>query len=464
MNKRLHQYRLLWRAAHAQAHPRAAAMLLGIGVILTVAVTAFAASLEGTSAALGWAMCAPAFLLLFDWSVVFLPAALGLNSPANAQLVPGARRRIIELALLIWLVAIGLLAAGLQFWPEAFRVILIAAICATLGIATAMTGSSMGLMLMLPIFAASLGTSVLPQWLRDAALEPMVLALLATGLVPLGILVIRSLFPQAGDRHWAMLSIRLGMGALNAGAVDWSPGWYWLQRLMLRRVNVTREPGALMLRGLGPNLTASVASGAVGGGAVIAIMNWWGRQGFIADMGPASLVATSSILIGFLFLASNASYWITHTRGEQALVRLAPAIPFKAAHFNHLLARAMVRQGLAVWSIMMVTTVLLALLSGARGIELVRQVCVCGMTLPALALMLRDHARRTHWGPVFLVLLAIMLSCIGPLAGIVGVKLLGLPFWPTATAIALVLTAVLVRQRWHLMCEAPIAFPAGRME
>ena len=172
---------------------------------------------------------------------------------------------------------------------------------------------------------------------------------------------------------------------------------------MLRRVSVPRKPGALMLRGLGPNLTVSVASGAVGGGAVIAIMNWLGRKGFIADMGPASVVATSAILIGFLFLASNASYWITHTRGEQALVRLAPAIPFPATRFNSLLARAMLRQGLAVWSIIMVTTVLLALVSGARGIELVRQVCVCGMTLPALALMLRDHARRTHWGPVFLI-------------------------------------------------------------
>ena len=85
------------------------------------------------------------------------------------------------------------------------------------------------------------------------------------------------------------------------------------------------------------------------------------------------------------------------------------------------------------------------------------------MVLPALALALRDHARTPSWGIGFVWLLAVGLALIGPLAGSILFMLFGLPFWACATLAAIVLAALLVRQRWRLMVRAPFAFPAARL-
>ena len=85
------------------------------------------------------------------------------------------------------------------------------------------------------------------------------------------------------------------------------------------------------------------------------------------------------------------------------------------------------------------------------------------MTLPTLALALRDHARSRAW-PVFgMWAVAIGLSYTSPLVGIGAYGLFGLPFWPSALAAAFALTGALLASRLRLMRAAPIAFPAGRL-
>ncbi|MEF9929968.1 MAG: hypothetical protein RR804_19280, partial [Massilia sp.] len=89
---------------------------------------------------------------------------------------------------------------------------------------------------------------------------------------------------------------------------------------------------------------------------------------------------------------------------------------------------------------------------------------LCCVTLPALALMLRDHARAPRWGMVFYGLAALGLSFISPIVAVFGARWLGWPVWSIATPIALVLTAMLVQRRWGRMCGASMAFPVGRLD
>jgi len=464
VSARLVQYRLLWQAAHAQAHPRAQAILWSVIVILTVAVTALMGAVHGAQVAAGWALSTPAGGLLFAWTMAFIPSALGLNHPANAQLVPGMRRRLIELALLVWFAAIGLLAAGLQLIPDASHLVLPWAMAMTLGVATLMAGVGAGVVLMLPFFFPFLSTGW-QAWLRDAATQPGVMPLLATGMAILAVPVVWTLFPSGGERHWAMLEHRTlmmdgsGKGGFLAGLKPYVP-----QRLRQRRPSAQGTPGALLLRALGPDLFALTAWGSLGAALAFAGITWHLRGTPAAgDPAPIWLISGSFILC-FPLLAAAVPAMLVRTRGEQALVRLAPLSPIDPARFNKLLARTMLRQGLAIWAWISAATLLLAFAGGVRGMELVWQACVCCMTLPALAVVLRDHAHMPRLGALFYGLAAVGLGCIGPIAGVVGFKWLGLSWWSVAMVTALMLTAVLVRHRWRLMCAAPIAFPAGRLD
>ncbi len=221
MSARLGQYRMLWQAAHAQIHPRAQTVLWSAVVILTVAVASLMGAVYGVLTGLGWALCTSAGLMLFDWTMAFVPGALGLNTPANAQLVPAMRARLVELVLLVWLAAVGLLAAGLQLIPAASHLVLPFTMAGTLGVTTLFAGVGAGLVLMLPFFFPYL-TEGWQGWLRDAAAQPGVMPLLAAAMVLPVVPVVRALFPRGGERHWAMREhlARLSGGSGSSAMFD----------------------------------------------------------------------------------------------------------------------------------------------------------------------------------------------------------------------------------------------------
>jgi hypothetical protein len=461
MSARLQQYRMLWQAAHAHIHPRAQTVLWSAIVILTVAVAALMGAVYGVLAGLGWALCTPAGLLLFDWTFAFVPGALGVNTPANAQLVPAMRGRLVELVLLVWLAAVGLLAAGLQLIPAASHLVLPFAMAGTLGVAMLIASVGAGMVLMLPFFFSFLSEGW-QGWLRDAALQPGVVPLLAAALVLLAVPAVRSLFPRGGERHWAM---REHLALLSGGSALWEGTRRYSVRRFLARYGPQRHtPGALLLRALGPDLFYLMASTTLGVALAFAAITWHLRGTLIAHETVPTMVMIGAVMLCFLFPAAAVPFWLARTRGEQALVRLAPVSPVDPVRFNALLARVMLRQGLAIWAWASAVALLLALASGARGIELVWQACLCCVTLPVLALMLRDHARTPRWGMVFYGVAALGLSFIGPIVAVFGAKWLGWPVWSMATPVALLLTATLVQRRWRYMCDAPMAFPAGRLD
>lgn len=469
MNARLGHYQLLWHAALAQAHGRANAILLWSAGGLTVASVTIIAMGLGLRDAVGMALCIPAGFALFAWTMLFVPGALGLNTPANAQLVPGMRARLMELAALVWVGAMGLLAAGLFVLDAKPAATLIFAIATTLGVAGGVHGVRGAGILLALLFVDALAGKYASQWLLDTLYSPQMALLIVAALVPLGMLAARALFPRGGRRHWAMVAHRASLsGGWGKDARHWDLGAYSWGSLMLRRDVARGRPMKLLLLVLGPDLTVVTLSGAtgalIGWGAMSLAVGKGGLAGMREMLASIGWVVTSGILLAFLFQAGAVSSWLKRSRGEQALVRLAPAMPAAPRDFNRLLAHGLLRQSLAIWSVTSAAALFMAYAGGARGTTLVWQACACCTTLPALALVLRDHARASSWSAGFMWVFAVGLSCVGPLAGATGFMLLGLPFGPCVAVAAIALAGFLIRRRLRLMEAAPFAFPAGRLD
>lgn len=469
MSTRLAQYWLLWQAALSFTRSFSRHLLLLAAVFVTLVAALVIGATGSTQAWLGWALCIPAGFLLFTWTLAYLPGAFKLNSPANAQLVPGMRRRLIELSLLVWLAGIGAMALGMHLVSGTLGHGLWLAAAITLGTATMAAGVSMAALVYLPLLAGFIANKLLPAWVL-AAVQSLTASRLALLVLPLlAALAVWAMFPRAGKRHWRMFARQASAGAFAAPTVlGQEPGRLSPDGVLLRRAVAQRRQGALLMQALGRSVPAAMASALALAALVTGTIIHLARSGVLPMLtdyfAQLSWVTISGVLLVFMFQAGMAPAWLARTTGEQALVRLAPAFPADASRFNMLLARAQLRQLLTIWLMATGASLLLGLVSGMSGSALLQQVGVCCMTLPALALALRDHARSNAW-PVFAMwAFAYGVSSIGPLAGIAGMALLGLPFWPVALVTAFGLSALLVRQRLELMRTAPIAFPAGRID
>ncbi|WP_312511351.1 hypothetical protein [Massilia sp.] len=468
MSTRLAQYWLLWQAALSFTRSFSRHLLLLAAIFVTLVSALIVGATGSTQAWLGWALCIPAGFLLFTWTLAYLPGALKLNSPANAQLVPGMRRRLIELSLLVWLLGIGVLGMGSYLITRTPGPVLWLAAFFTLGLAAMTAGIPVARLIYFPLLGAFILREHLPAWLATVAHGMIASQPGLAVLAALGALAMLAMFPQAGRRHWHMFTHQISGSAFGMPVAERQPGRFAWDGVLLRRAVAQGKQGALLMRALGRSLPATLANALALAAVVTGALIVMGQRGILPLMtgyfAQISWVTISGVLLVFLFQAGMAPAWLARTTGEQALVRLAPAFPADASRFNMLLARAQLRQLLTIWLMATGASLLLGLVSGMSGSALLQQVGVCCMTLPALALALRDHARSNAW-PVFAMwALAYGVSSIGPLAGIAGMALLGLPFWPVALVTAFGLSALLVRQRLGLMRTAPIAFPAGRID
>lgn len=467
MTARLGQYWLLWRAALGFTRAFSPRLLLLMAVLTTLVSSGVAATSGSSAAWLTWAMCTPAGFLLFVWTMAYVPGALKLNTPANAQLVPAMRRRLIELTVLVWLLGIGLLAAGMLFTTETPGPGLWLAAAITLGTATGAAGVSVAWLIYLPVLAGLVLMKYLPEWLLAAVQGVTTSAPVLTALPLLCAVATLAMFPQAGKRHWHMLSRQNGGAVASGMGKEREPGRLSWDSLLLQRAIAHGKPGALLMPALGRSMPAALANGLVLATLGIGTIMYLAHRGLLPAMtdyfSQWSWITISGVLLVFVFQAGMAPAWLARTTGEQSLVRLAPAFPANAAAFNGLLARAQLRQSLTIWAMATGAALLLGVASGMDASALLQQLGVCCMTLPTLALALRDHACSRAW-PVFgMWAVAIGLSYTSPLVGIGAYGLFGLPFWPSALAAAFALTGALLASRLQLMRAAPIAFPAGRL-
>ena len=116
MNGRLQDYRLLWRAAISHGNPFSSMIVrIGLSFIALVVVAAKWGS-DGLGPTLVWVWIGLCLALLLTWAYRFVPGAVQLAAPANAKLVPRARRRLIELFFLVWF--LGMLGAVLASYAD----------------------------------------------------------------------------------------------------------------------------------------------------------------------------------------------------------------------------------------------------------------------------------------------------------------------------------------------------------
>lgn len=471
MGVRLRDYRMLWRGAVTHANPRLSAItrwgILAVGIVMGAAV----AHKDGLRAALTWAWCLASLFVLLEWAWRFVPGAVKLASPANAQLVPGMRQRLVELSYLLCCIGIAGIASapyadagelgGWLFW--------IVVLVVGSGLSAAGHPAGTGVVAVASI--SVIFVDRLPSGLAGALSHPLAVVLALPVYAGVIFLAVRAMFPQGGERHWDMLA-RRGRWAAAAGNADplaeriaalHTKGAY---AATLRRDSAWRDTRRLVLHALGPahHLKEMVVSLGLIAALVLALgvfTTWRIDSGIAADIGW--LFACMLLVVPLLYCARLGQPAAT-LGAEQALVRLAPAMPASTAAFNLHLGRALLRHALAAWGLGAGGAVLLTALGGAGPQALLRVACIACLILPVVAVPLRDHASRAHGAAAAAATLLLIALVESLTLGMAVYSLAKIPVLVVAALVSIGFTIFVVVRRLRTMRHAPCAFPAGRMD
>lgn len=465
MSARITLYRMLWRAALVQSYPTTRAVVGWTTALATLLMAAIGWVSMGPVAGIASGFATPAFILLIFWVILFVPGVTDMNTPANAQLTPALLERLRELTALVWACAMAALTACLVLLMEAAGPMLLLIVVLSLTTALGMAGVRSAGYLTPLVWMGFLLKDWLPEPLLAGLAHPVVPLMVLAALGPIGMLAARVALPRGGDHHWEMTAARQRVNSASngeQGSMESVPGWL---RLLPQLRAPRATPGALLLRALGPDARALTVHFVVVACLTLAAFILLFRHGILSGMPPAMFhpSVTTNIMLLFLFQVGTTAFSLSRSAGEQALLRLAPSMPVERTGFNRLVARTLLGQALGLWAIVSGGALFLAWLTG--GVDaLPKQAATCCMTLPALALVLRDHARSPRWNMLMQWLAAVGLSLVGPIVGALLARTVGLPFGPTATMIALVLAVVLVGRGLDASARAPFAFPAGRLD
>jgi hypothetical protein len=464
VNAALDDYRALFRTASLRRFQKArkwvpAGMACGAALAVLVAHTAHATARGQAMAAAGGASC----VLLFCVLVGFMPGAVLLNTPANARLLPRARRRMVEMTLALWACALILLVAFTGLWhamPLAGAYII--------GLTLVCGGRPAGSFI---VFFAMVPFRLLPAELTDA-LSSTPATVAGMGIVfALGAYALRSLFPNGGERHFNRVAAQQAGIAQPKGAVKpaarASRLGSWLHVRALRRELRAGDPGRLLLHVLGPSAHWTVvtvpalvmlAIGLAGRAALVAY-----ARPYLRHVMPVLFIILALFLLLQVVMAGQVVQRMRATRTEQALVRLAARSPATSG-FNRRLGAALASGILLGCSMLSCVLLLLMALAGGNANGLFLAVALCSLFgLPLVAPLLRDFAHDDERRAVGVA----GWFAVTTLASVAGAYALhgvfGLPYWPTLIATANSLGAALAMWRWRRMLRAPVAFPAGRL-
>lgn len=471
MSARLRDYRMLWRAAVAHANPRLSAITRWGTSILAVVACAAVAYTDGPRAALALAWCLASIFLLLSWIWRFLPGAMKLASPANAQLVPQMRQRLVELSWLVCCVGIAGIASAPYEDGSELGVWLMWIVVLLLGGALGVAGHRAGSAFIIVASFSSLLASQVPEALTALLSHPLVVVLALPVYAGVILLAVRAMFPQAGERHWDMLA-RRARWATAAGKSDplveelagkRARGWY---AASLRRDCARRDGRRLVLHALGPGfhlgefvVVLAYMAAIVAGIGVLAI---WRADRIVVD--GLGWVFTSMLLVVPLVHCVRIGQLSGGLASAQALVRLAPAMPAAAARFNRRLGRALLLQALTVWGLTVGAALLLAALGGAGPEALLRVASLACMILPVVAVPLRDHASTRQSAAAATATLLLVSLVVSVLLGGAVNAFTGIPVLPVAALVSIGYTGYAVVRGLRTMRQAPCAFPAGRMD
>lgn len=474
MNARLVDYRMLWRAALSHSNPLASAIVRWGGASIALLYLAMDWYNEGTRAALltAWVLACGAVLATWTWR--FVPGAVKLASPADAKLVPGLRKRLMELACVVWVGAMAGIALTAWFGLGPIGIWLVWIMLGTVGSALSVAGHQAGGAM---IFVACFGSVFLddvPDSVKLILSGPPAVALALLACAGLIVVAVREIFPQAGDRHWRMIERRVRILAapgkpdplLDHLAGTRARSWYVRS---LRQDCKRRDSRQLVLHALGPaSHIGEMAMGLALFAVVLVVLGtfttWRTGGDVVKDLG---WLFASVLIFVPVATALRLNGLVAAHPDEQALVRLAPAMPGEAAPFNRHLGRALLRQAFMGWCLTAGTAMLLAALAGADPGALVSVASICCLVLPIMAAPLRNHALDT--APPALMSLLLLAAAIGAslvsgyaLRAVSGLPLL--PLLPVAAGVSVAIAAAAVARGLRMIERFPVAFPARRLD
>lgn len=473
MSAALRDYALLWRAALATRKPQMNAILCCVALLgaLSVGGLAWMKTSDPFEVAINCVRAIYAMLVV-GWLMTFIQGAIGLNTPANAMLVPRVRRRAMQLTALLWLAAAAGGALLALRSPVAPMLVFLAVGLVLVVAGLARGGHPAGMLVYFLVPIGIMLNRALPRaWLPLLGSTP---ALAAAGLLllALGAFALQTMFPHGGDRHFRLrVAQKLAAdrttveGQLKHASVPRLGRWIYDAALL--RACSRRDARLLLMHVLGPSvhltgrLLSMIFFVAIAAG-VMAVLRVVADAATLEGIAGSFWLALSTVLLLPLFDGERRLMRLSLTRGEQRLVRLAPSMPGRAGAFNRLLAARLLLAGLAEWALVSIGVLCVVALTGASSSTLWMQACLCCLALPLLAAALRDHARRSGTGGWWMVLwqAAALGACF--LAGIVAQRTLGTPVLPVAALASVLIAAAALAWRWRRLAGAPHAFPVGR--
>jgi hypothetical protein len=372
---------------------------------------------------------------------------------------------MVELTAAGWLLsgAFGLLT---PFWQATPLIVLW-----VMSMSGARAGNRVGTVLV--IFAAMSGSVLdrLPASAREFCMSAPGILIFCLLVAAYGAWSIRTVLPNGGDRHFAKrkrqveIIERLQSMGRKPSKADGKPIANPYTFVLRRAINA-RQSSSLMLLGFGPGAhwTAMLPL------CAMILVGGFGLHLLFGLKGSAdSSVAGWILLLVFMVIVQVAYFggWkrlIATGRNEAALLRLAPGLP-NGRTWNRSFGAALVRNGLAVSMLTVLTTVALALLDGAGQFELISLTALSAtLVMPGIAWMLRDYSRDHKQRPVssFGKLVRVVPAALALLVGLVamlGLQIsIGAMAWVLLAAASNVLGALTALWRWRTMISAPPAF------
>ncbi|NVM79988.1 hypothetical protein FHW83_005830 [Duganella sp. SG902] len=414
--------------------------------------------------------------MCYLWCGAFLKNAVQQNTPANAVLVPGLRRKLMRLTVLLYAGATLLTGAlsGLLTGRPGYG-LLVGALFSIY----VLYAQRYNWLNFLPsvVIVGSLWVSNHPveQVLSaaDAVGEPLLTSFGMTLLALLARPALQALFPQGGDRHWAwylrftrQLAVASG-SVLNTEPAHGVPGLAWLRAPYNAALRADSRRGV----NRGRQMLHTLGTPAHDGGAIVyavisaLIMIMVGRS--LAAKGDAVFTMVSSTMMQGMLMMSvviYASTVVTHAvrrGGEQGLYRLTPAAP-ASNQFNRVLLGALLFRCLRLWLIcLLAISCIDAVILGqpqVRGITF----ALATLMLPFTLLLMRDYASAPPRPNAVLMVVTVTLVMAAYIAlAMVDQAHPDLPLFWFGGGVALV-TAIVMRLRWQQLVALPPLLPACR--
>ncbi|MES2148161.1 MAG: hypothetical protein V4508_00070 [Pseudomonadota bacterium] len=410
---------------------------------------------------------------LMSWQAL-VGSAMLLNSPANARLVPQARRHAM-LAVLAGSVLLALACALVTaFLAGHFLFVALAGCISMSGMALLNASVKIEgfILYALPMFAIYYVLSHSPAMV----LEPGQLIALALFTLACGWYALARMFPRRPEAHRRRLDQIERMRAHQAGDAAAAPNLVrgparWLYDVALRRdCGPGARQGALLMHAFGPRAHWSIAAGvwaavallSAAGLLLLASLPLSGNvRDFVQGMTFFSLSGMAAVFLPILMIQAIVTR-IAVTGTEQALVRLSPRMAQGRA-LNRLLATRLLWQTGASALLWLVYLWIVSATSGMTPQHSAMVVGVASTTLLLAGSLPPDLAAMgnpMHVGRPMVVLLIMGALVFG--VALLRAFVLPLP-WLVLLPVSAALAALLARRYWRAQLAAPVALPAGRL-